>query len=111
MLLDLDTLKIADFAGSSIDGSPATIDYEVWSRQPGGGKPDEVSDIFALGSAIYEMATGWPPYHNLPPRQIVAYYRKSHFPKLDSITSEYGAYLAAAIKKCWMRQFSHTQDL
>jgi len=113
MLLDpADTLKIADFAGSSIDGSSATVDYEVWSRRPGVNEPNEESDIFALGSAIYEMLTGCPPYHNLPQGQIAENYKKGQFPKLDSISSpKYGGCLVASIKGCWRQRFHDTQEL
>ena len=65
-----DTVKLGDFAGSSIDGSPSTVDYEVRSKLPGSDEPDEISDIFALGSAMWEMATGSPPYEEKSWREV-----------------------------------------
>jgi len=97
MLLSSDnTLKLADFAGSSINGSPSTVNYEVRSRSPGVDEPNELSDIFALGSAIWEMATGSPPYQDKPWREVRGLYKRGKFPKLKSIPE-----LGNIIRKCW----------
>ena len=70
MLSADDTVKLGDFAGSSLNGSIPTVDYEIRSKLPGTDEPDEISDIFGLGSAIWEMATGLPPYHDKTWREV-----------------------------------------
>ena len=108
MLLDSsNTVKLADFAGSSIDDSDVSINYEVRSRLPNVSKPNKKSDIFALGSAMYEMATGYRPYEKLSYNTIQNLYRKGEFPKdVDDIDG-----LGKLIRKCWEQRFDSAWDL
>ena len=108
MLLDSsDAIKLADFAGSSIDDSDVSINYEVRSRLPNVSKPNKKSDIFALGSAMYEMATGHRPYEKLSYSTIQSLYRKGEFPKdVDEIPE-----LGKVIRKCWERRYDTAWDV
>jgi hypothetical protein len=103
MLLSSDNvLKLGDFAGSSIDELPSTVNYEVRSRSPGVSEPDQMSDIFALGSAIWEMATGSPPYYDKPWREVHGLYKRGKFPKLKNFPE-----LGEIIRKCWEQSYQH----
>ena len=108
MLLDSsNTIKLADFAGSSLDGSEASINYEVRSRLPNVIKPNKKSDIFALGSALYEMAIGHRPYEKLSYSTIQNLYRKEQFPKdVDDIPE-----LGKIIRRCWERRYDTAWDI
>jgi serine/threonine protein kinase len=72
LLLDADLcLKIADFSGSSLDGSPAMVcpgpRYVAPDPDWRPGKPPTVEDdLFALGSTVYYILTGKAPFEELP---------------------------------------------
>lgn len=96
-----DTVKLADFSGSSVDGSPLTVDYEPWSKLPGSDEASHAADIFAMGSAIYEMATGSPPYRDKAWREVNGLYKRSKFPDVRGIR-----HLGPVILKCWKQEYS-----
>jgi serine/threonine protein kinase len=107
MLLDAkDDLKLADFAGSSIDGSEASVNYEVRSRLPGISKPTEKSDIFALGSALFELATGSPPYSGESNKAVQNLYKKLKFADVSMLPE-----LGPIIKKCWRQGYGTTVEV
>jgi len=107
MLLDsTDSVKLADFAGSSVDGSVATVGYEIRSRLPGADEPNEMTDIFALGSAMYEMATGKRPYEDKSAREVQNLYKRGRFPKLSEIPD-----LGRVIENCWQQLYGSAREV
>lgn len=85
VLLDEDlNAKVADFSGSSLDGSPLLVHVTASHAHPvyaGSVK----GDLFALGSLLYQIVTGKPPYSGLTDRQIEDRYAKGEFPVTDTL--------------------------
>ncbi|EAQ90397.1 predicted protein [Chaetomium globosum CBS 148.51] len=92
--------RVADFAGSSIDGSPMLV-VVTESHEFPGPLSSIRADLFALGCVLYEMiTTGNPPYKELEDTEIRARYLKQHFPETTSL----GA-VGAVIEKYWRGSF------
>ncbi|KAI0529775.1 kinase-like domain-containing protein [Xylaria digitata] len=104
-LLDADlSLKICDFGGSSLDGSRATVAPGVRYRLPspaeGHIQPATIKeDLFALGSTIYFIATGYAPYNELTDEdQVEKLYKDGVFPELGGVP------FAEIIALCWRQE-------
>lgn len=104
-LLDVDLgLKICDFAGSSLDGSRATVTPGVRYRLPSlAGRriqPATIKeDLFALGSTIYFIATGYEPYNELTDDdEVEKLYKDGVFPELGGVP------FAEIIALCWRQE-------
>ncbi|KAE8145979.1 kinase domain-containing protein [Aspergillus avenaceus] len=90
LLLDIALdIKIIDFSGSSLDGSkPASGEAtrfflpRHWSDQP-----TVTTDLFALGSTIFELFQGTCPYEEIP-----------NFPNVSGIPC------GQIIKQCWLSE-------
>jgi serine/threonine protein kinase len=107
MLLDSKgVLKLADFAGSSVDGSPASVDYEKGSRLPGQLEPTQKTDIFALGSAFFEMETRTPPYQEKSLSEIDKLYKQGRFTDWNL-----APLLGKIIKKCWHQRYQSALEI
>lgn len=110
MLLDCDNnLKLCDFSGSSIDGCDASIDYETRSQIEFGNKqPTFKTDLFALGSAMYEISTGKPPYHDREDYEVIKLYGAGQFP-YDCLGKN--EELRHIIKNCWEQHYDSADDV
>ncbi|KAI9763230.1 MAG: hypothetical protein M1839_006574 [Geoglossum umbratile] len=91
--------KLADFCGSSIDGSPLLVQVTASHRYPGPLLSVQ-GDIFALGSTLYEIMTGVVPYHKLSEKEIEVRYSKRDFPETKSLGS-----VGDIIRGCWQGRY------
>ncbi|KAK4235065.1 kinase-like domain-containing protein [Achaetomium macrosporum] len=66
-------LKIIDFSGSSFDG---LVGSAIKSTR---------TDLFALGSTIYEIMTGRQPYEELSDEEVEARYSRKIFPSVQGV--------------------------
>ncbi|AEO62452.1 uncharacterized protein THITE_2039513 [Thermothielavioides terrestris NRRL 8126] len=92
--------KVADFAGPSIDGSPLLV-VVTESHEIPGPRLSVQADLFALGSVLYEIMTGHPPYEGLDDAAIRALYLNRKFPETASL----GA-IGTIIEQCWQGNYS-----
>jgi serine/threonine protein kinase len=110
MLLDSrQNLKLCDFSGCSIDGKDASVCYEPWSQLPSASLPNKQSDIFALGSALYEMSAGHVPHHNVPEYEIAGRYEAFEFP--DDYPAARSQPLWSVIKGCWRGDYMTADEV
>ncbi|OIW30486.1 kinase-like protein, partial [Coniochaeta ligniaria NRRL 30616] len=99
-------LKIIDFSGSSFDGIlgsaiegtrfflPRSWDEESTVR----------TDLFALGSTIYEIMTGRQPYDDLPDDEVETRYSQQIFPPVQGVHCE------QVIMACWRGEVSSAKE-
>jgi serine/threonine protein kinase len=98
--------KLGDFAGSSIDGEPALIGYETTHELPNQPAASVDSELFALGSTLYEIMTGSIPYAGLSDSSIRAAYQKNDFPDINHLEA-----LRDIITSCWQRQYQSADEI
>jgi serine/threonine protein kinase len=97
--------KVADFGGSSLDGSELRVMVSASHRGPGVLESIE-GDIFALGSTMYEIITGQAPYTGREEEEIVGLFSKSKFPD----TSTLGP-IGCTIRNCWQGKFASAREV
>lgn len=91
-------LHIADFAGSSIDGSAPTTVAGPRFQPPGWSwhrKVEKADDIFALGSLVYFIMVGSEPYAELLEEEVEKLFGERIFPKVSHLVC------GAVIQDCW----------
>ncbi|KAF2244976.1 kinase-like protein [Trematosphaeria pertusa] len=101
-LLDWDdNVKLCDFAGSSIDGSIPTVFPSIHSQHPNipAKAPSVQSELFALGSMLYEVETMRKPYHDQPDSDITRLYAAGEFPDTSALL------LGGVVTRCWRSEY------
>jgi len=63
------------------------------------------SDLFALGSTLFELMTGKEPYDDQPCESIEAFFREGIFPSVE------GLLLSEIIKGCWTMKFFSAKEM
>lgn len=105
--LDKDlNIKGGDFAGSSIDGEVALTFYETRSAHPHLEDVTYESEVFALGSCLYEIIAGRKPYSELSDMEIEAAYSKGQYPDVNNLRA-----CGQVIKKCWERKYDNLAQI
>ncbi|KAI8710833.1 EKC/KEOPS complex subunit BUD32 [Fusarium sp. LHS14.1] len=97
--------KLADFAGSSIDGSPLLVGVTPSHESPGSLLSIQ-GDLFAFGCILYEIMTTQVPYDGKADDEIQSLYTSGVFPD----TSSLGA-MGHIIRKCWLGKYAKSKAL
>lgn len=97
-------VELGDFAGSAIDDLPPLICYETSHELPG----EDIStrtELFALGSTVYEIMTGSKPYKDLPDHEVSAALSEGRYPDLESVSA-----FRNTIMGCWKQSYATAED-
>jgi serine/threonine protein kinase len=97
-------VKLGDFAGSVIDDLPPLICYETTHELPGEGISTK-TELFAVGSTIYEIMTESKPYKDLLDREVSAAFSESRYPDLESVSAFRNTSL-----KCWRQTYATAEE-
>ncbi|WQF88453.1 Putative protein kinase [Colletotrichum destructivum] len=103
-------LKIIDFSGSSVDGSRTEISPGTRYAAPTLGRSLQwtatvKADLFILGSTIYCIMTGKPPFEEFQSEDVQKMYSNQEFPDLADIPH------ADLIRGCWSQDFESVDRL
>ena len=107
VLLDWnENVKLSDFAGSSIDGSAPSVLPSAHSEHPGmpTTEPSLLSEIFALGSTIYEIETTRQPYYDKLDSEVERLFGAQDFPDTDALV------LGEVVTKCWKAEYKNVGE-
>lgn len=93
-------IKIIDFSGSSLDGSkPASGEgTRFFLPRHWRDHPTVTTDLFALGSTLYEIFQGISPYEETPSDEVEKLFMQKEFPDVS------GVLCGQIIKQCWLSQ-------
>lgn len=88
--------KLADFAWCCSFSSDTLLAQVLASHEYPGNRATVQGDLFALGSALYELKTGSEPFVEFRDEEIRARFRRGMFPDVLSMGT-----LGEIISRCW----------
>jgi serine/threonine protein kinase len=100
-------LCIIEFAGSTVDGVPVSAfeGYRCCLPRTFDDPSTVRTDLFALGSLLYEIATSQEPYEQCRDEEAVAYFEQDIFP------STRGILLGSIILDCWKGAYASARSV
>ena len=108
LLLDQDdNLKLCDFGGAWVDGDSGSVIYGTRSTlafDPN-AVPDRFSEIFALGSTLYEISTTKEPYCDETDYAVEQLYKRQQYPETKHLL------LGHIIQNCWTKSYDSVQGV
>ena len=101
------TAKLSDFAGSSLDKSKPLIAPSAHSEHPNMPytKPSIQSELFAVGSLLYEIETTKVPYADKNDGELERLFKADVYPDTANLI------LGEVITKCWMAQYHDASEV
>jgi serine/threonine protein kinase len=111
LVQDNGALALCDFGGSSIDGSEMLEFPKSRYARPRlsrGEKPDGKDDMFALGTALYEISTGKTLYQGKSDEEIAALFRSHTYPDLQGLSPPG---LGDIIRSCWSERYTVAEQI
>lgn len=101
--------KLCDFAGSKIGNENAWVRYQVRNQHPEylGDQPTVETEIFALGSVIFEIASHRPPYEKLLDSAVQKKYEAEDFP-LEEIPR---TAVREIVEGCWKSTYVQVSEI
>jgi serine/threonine protein kinase len=101
--------KICDFAGSKIGDEDAWVAYEIRSQHPdySGDQPTITTEIFAIGSLLFEIWTRNSPYFGESDSLVKEKFREGDFP-LDRISSQK---VMRIVYRCWTKGYRTVSEI
>ncbi|OAA63400.1 Protein kinase-like domain protein [Niveomyces insectorum RCEF 264] len=113
-------IKLGDFGGAVVESDIQNGEYlnYIYEEQayelPLRGRGDYASrpprkrELFALGSALFELVAWCKPYEGLKEDEIEAKYADEQFPALDKgdVTA-----VAPIVRDCWAEQYDNAGDI
>ena len=106
-------VKVGDFGGSLIQGhdelKPSVYEEAAYELPLRGrefrNRPARKRELFALGSAIYEIMAWDPPYEGLEDGDIEKMYAAEKFPSLEGIPASH------IIRMCWDEKYRSSDEV
>ncbi|KAI4213444.1 MAG: hypothetical protein LQ351_003944 [Letrouitia transgressa] len=117
LLLDDDlTVKLCDFQGRLLwpDGSVnkdglAAENTKSFMPRADPGSSNQITDLFALGSAFYHIMQGHEPFPDMDPfddeEQIQSMFASRQYPEVESSLMNY------VIHKCWGGEYTSAEEV
>lgn len=104
-------IRLSDFGGSSLDGSDAIVMENATHFLPRDeDAPNTVlSDLFALGSTLYEIFVGRKPYEGVGDGEVQRLFGERVFPTLEEEVED--ERWRRVIWKCWMCEYEQAVDI
>jgi serine/threonine protein kinase len=101
------SVVLSDFSGSKVGDKSCLVRpetrYEIQTMQP--FEVSRASDIFAIGSLLYEIVTGRPPYDGLEEDEVEKRFKRAEFPSTADVM------LGEVIKGCWAGKYDTVRQV
>jgi serine/threonine protein kinase len=99
------SLRICDFAGSGMPGTPPTVSPSVRFCKNWDESASIESDHFGLGSIMFEIYTGAEPFKEFSETEVHTRYTAGQFPSTEGLA------VGAIISHCWENKYKNCADI
>ncbi|KAF2206537.1 hypothetical protein CERZMDRAFT_25598, partial [Cercospora zeae-maydis SCOH1-5] len=100
-------LRIIDFAGSTIDGEPGSAfeGFRYCLPRPIHDPSTTRTDLFALGSLLYEIITSEEPFQGFTDEEAEDFFKRHQYPSTQDLA------LGKVIVGCWQGTYDSAESV